>query len=420
MTGLPGGGVALAAIDHDAGAGDPECLAGEVEGDYIGDIPWGWARGEPSAALQPSPAGPSASSTAGAGSTVIPSGQCMPRAGAWPGGGAMRPAWWIVLAVAALTAVTGVMFSFPAGPRPACGRTPAVAPAIKHVIIVMLENRSYSQVVGSPAAPYQTQLAKECGSATEAFGATHGSAPNYLAVSAGQYPSSSVRGCNYYACASNQDNIYQQLDGAGLTWKAYEEAMPSACDKSSAWPYKIGHSPAIFYTGISAAECQGRVLPVADLATRAGSFHDDLKDAALPSVAWVTPSRINDGENPCARSCALRSADRWLRNFLALIAVAPAYQDGSIIVLATYDEGRGWDNRFGEDCANKTADLAGLQPSCHIPLFVVWQYARPGSNSTFFTLYSVTRTVEDIFGLPCLAHACDPATASLAGSGFGF
>jgi phospholipase C len=332
----------------------------------------------------------------------------------------MRPAWGIVLVLAALTAVTAVIWSFRAVPPSVCGQTPAVRPAIRHVIIVMLENRSYDQVIGSPAAPYETGLARQCGSATEAFGATHGSAANYLAVSAGQYPSSSIRGCNYYACASNEDNIYEQLDDAGMTWKAYEESMPSACGKSIAWPYKIGHNPAIFYTGIGAAECQDRVLPVADLTARAGPFYDDLKDAALPSVAWVTPSRINDGEKPCVPSCALRSADKWLRDFLALVAVAPGYRDGSILVLVTYDEGRGPDNAIGEDCASKAADLAGLQPSCHIPLFVVWQYVRRGGNSTFFTLYSVTRTVEDIFGLPCLAHACDAATASLAGSGFGF
>ena len=59
-----------------------------------------------------------------------------------------------------------------------------------------------------------------CGNATEAFGATHGSGSNYLAISAGQYPSSSVDGCNYPACASSEHSIYQQLDSAGLTWKA--------------------------------------------------------------------------------------------------------------------------------------------------------------------------------------------------------
>jgi acid phosphatase len=338
----------------------------------------------------------------------------------------MKSGWAKILALAglaalaAVTAVIAVTRQSPAVPVPLCGRTPAARPAIRHVIIVMLENRTYGQVVGSPVAPYETRLASECGNATEAFAATHGSVSDYLAVSGGQYPSSSIHGCNYSACASDEDNLYQQLGRAALTWKAYEESMPSACDKSSAWPYKIGHNPAIFYTGISAAECRADDVPVTDLTARSGTFYDDLQNGALPAVAWVTPNRNNDGEKRCARSCALASADRWLRGFLTLVTAAPAYRNGSVLVLVTDDEGTGPDNEFGENCANKTADLAGAQPSCHVPLFVVWQYARPGRNSTFFTLYSITRTVEGLFGLPCLAHACDPVTASLAGRGFGF
>lgn len=343
----------------------------------------------------------------------------------WAGAGqgwweALRSVWAIALVLAAAGTLVAVIWSSAAVPRPLCGQVTAPRPALRHVIIVMLENRSYNQVVGSPAAPFQTRLARECGSATEAFGATHGSAANYLAVSAGQYPFSSLKGCAYLACVSDEDNIYQQLDRAGLTWKAYEESMPWACDKSSSWPYKIGHDPAIFYAGIGAAECRARVVPVADLTARAGAFYNDLRGGSLPSVAWITPNRINDGEKPCSSSCPLISADRWLRNFLALVTVAPAYQDGSILVLVTYDEGRGRDNKFGENCTDKTADLDGLQPSCHVPLFVVWQYARPGKNSTFFTLYSLTRTIDGIFRLPCLAQACSAATASLADSGFGF
>lgn len=337
------------------------------------------------------------------------------------GRGAWKPAWVIAgVALVAVGAWLAVTSSSPAARRSLCGQAMAERPALRHVIIVMLENRSYGQVAGSPAAPFQARLARECGNAVEAFAATHGSAPNYLAVSAGQYPSSSVRGCAYLACVSNQDNIYRQLDRAGLTWKAYQESMPVPCDKSSSWPYKIGHDPAIFYAAIGAAECRARVVPVADLAARAGAFYDDLRSGRLPSVAWLTPDRINDGEKPCSASCALMSADRWLRDFLTLVAAAPAYQDGSVVVLVTYDEGRGPDSKFGENCADKTADLDGSQPSCHVPLFIIWQYARPGRISTFFTLYSLTRTIDDLFGLPCLAHACSPATASLAGSGFGF
>lgn len=335
----------------------------------------------------------------------------------------MRWLWVAALAVVVLAAVTVTAVTWPApGRRPGglCGQIPAVRPVVQHIIVVMLENRSYGQVIGSPDAPYQTKLARICGSATEAFSATHGSAPNYLAASAGQYPISSLHGCNYSACASGENNIYQQLDNAGLSWKAYEESMPSACDKSSAWPYKIGHNPAIFYTGISPAQCRADDVPVADLTARSGVFYDNLQNGTLPSVAWVTPNRNNDGEKPCPRSCPWTSADTWLRKFLTLVSAAPAYQNGSILVLVTYDEGRGPDNAFGENCADKTADLAGLRPSCHVPLFAVWQYAKPGNISTFFTLYSVTRTIEDTFGLACLANACSHATASLAGAGFGF
>ncbi len=326
----------------------------------------------------------------------------------------------LAYAVLAAVAVTSVALSPAVQPGQLCGQAALVRPAIRHVIIVMLENRSYDQVVGKVAAPYQTRLASLCGNATEAFGATHGSASNYLAISAGQYPPSSVHGCNYPACASSQDSIYQQLDRARLTWKAYEESMPSACDKSSAFPYKIGHNPAIFYTGISSAECKANDVAVASLTARSGVFYNSLRSSSLPAVSWVTPNRNNDGEKPCKASCALGSADTWLRKFLTLVAASPAYQQGSVLVLVTYDEGRGPDNAVGENCAHKTADLAGQQPSCHVPLFVVWQDARPGKNSTFFTFYSVTRTIEDMFGLPCLAHACGPAAASLAGGRFGF
>ena len=50
----------------------------------------------------------------------------------------MRPAWGIVLVLAALTAVTTVIWSFRAVPPLVCGQTPAGQPAIRHVIIVML------------------------------------------------------------------------------------------------------------------------------------------------------------------------------------------------------------------------------------------------------------------------------------------
>lgn len=54
--------------------------------------------------------------------------------------------------------------------------------------------------------------------------------------------------------------------------------------------------------------------------------------------------------------------------------------------------------------------------SCHVPLFVIYPYTPAGTiDSVFLDHYSVTRTVEDLFGLPHLAHAGDSQTKSLLG-----
>lgn len=327
-----------------------------------------------------------------------------------------RPGRWRLLFVlaAALTLIAA-MSAGTAQARSLCGTTKATA-APRHVVIVMLENRSYNQVIGNGAAPFENSLATSCGVAASMWGATHSSAANYLAVSAGQFPSSSVHGCNYAACASTETSIYQQLGSAGRGWKAYEEAMPSACDKSSGPSYKIGHNPPIFFTGISGSECKARDVPVANLTMRSGAFWHDLEGGHLRAVSWITPDTSDDGEASCGGDCALSLADSWLQNFLSLVAASNEYRSGSTAIFVTYDEGTGAGSKIGEDCTDKAADLAGSQPSCHVPFFVIYPGTRPGARSkTFFDHYSLTRTIEDFFGLGYLAHAADSQTASLAG-----
>jgi phosphatidylinositol-3-phosphatase len=303
-------------------------------------------------------------------------------------------------------------------PLAMCGN-PGPAPGpVQHVILVMLENHSYSQVVGSPGAPYQTSLAAKCGSATAMFGATHSSAANYLAVSAGEYPPSRPAGCGKVAaCADPSDNLYHQLNAAGLTWRGYMESMPSPCTASSGGSYKIGHNPILFYTDLTSAQCQASDLPVDSLTAESGPFWNDLQNQTLPAFSLVTPNLSDDADQG-----GLPAADTWLQGFLGLVTASPSYQAGNTLVLITYDEGSGPDYTVGEDCANMSLDLpitdgvSAQQDSCHIPLLVVYPFTWAGaSDGTFFDLYSITRTVEDLFGLPHLAHAGDPQTASLAG-----
>jgi phospholipase C len=306
-----------------------------------------------------------------------------------------------------------------AGP---CGSTATPVP-IRHVIVVMLENRSYKQVVGSPDAPYETSLATHCGVATAMFGATHDSAANYLAVSAGEYPAASRRGCSSVgACADSSDNLYHQLAAAKLSWRGYEESMPRPCDGASEGTYKIGHNPAIFYRNISHSACLMGDVPIANLSATSGSFYDALQTQTLPSFSWVTPDKAHDGEGSSDAATALNQADTWLAGFTALVEQSASYRSGNTLVLITYDEGFGHDERNGEDCTNAALDLpvvngiSAHQDSCHIPFFVVYPYTPAGAaDGTFFDHYSVTKTVEDVFSLPHLAHAADAQTATLIG-----
>ena len=301
----------------------------------------------------------------------------------------------------------GTMAQLAAGPSAAgaspltlCGNPGSPSQPVQHVMVVMLENQSYPAVVGpGTKAPYENgTLATQCGLASQMYGVTHTSAANYLAMSAGTYPPKSVNGCfNVAACSSTSPNLFRQLDSSGAGWKAYEESMPSSCDPSGATAYKIGHNPALFY---GLARCASLDVGVPDLTAQSGALWTDLSNQTLPAFSFVTPNLNDDGEGPTR----LAGADAWLAKFLGTVQQSAAYQAGTTAIVVTYDEGTGPDSQKSEDCTNKTLDLAGSQPSCHVAAFVVYPWAS-GTDSTFFDHYSLTRTVEELFGLPLLAGA---------------
>lgn len=308
---------------------------------------------------------------------------------------------WVLLVGA------GVVFSAgtaSGAPLPMCGQTGRATTPIKHVLLVVLENKSYPDVVGHAGnAPFQGSLAAECGSASQMYGATHSSAANYLALTGGQYPPASTAGCSTVnACRSSAPSLFSQLENANLPWKSYVESMGSNCSAGAAPNYKIGHNPALFYPLI---DCQTDDVAVDDLTAHSGALWSDLSQQTLPAFGLVIPNLVNDGDYPNS----LASTDAWLQIFLGAVSQSAAYQSGSTAVVVTYDEGHGLDYADGEDCTNKTRDQAGGQPSCHIPFFVVYPWAS-GVDATFFDHYSVTRTIDDLFGLPPLFGAGSAAS----------
>src|SRR5215472_5804442 len=101
----------------------------------------------------------------------------------------------------------------------------AGVPAYDHIFVVVEENHAYNQIIGNPAAPTINQLAQTYGLATNYFGVTHPSEPNYVALAGGNL--FGVSSDNYYYTQSvNQPSLAQHLDAANESWKGYFQSMP--------------------------------------------------------------------------------------------------------------------------------------------------------------------------------------------------
>lgn len=63
----------------------------------------------------------------------------------------------------------------------------ATAPLPKpdHVVVVVMENHSYADIIGSADAPYINALAAQGASFSRSYAVTHPSEPNYLALFSG-------------------------------------------------------------------------------------------------------------------------------------------------------------------------------------------------------------------------------------------
>ncbi|HET9792584.1 MAG TPA: alkaline phosphatase family protein, partial [Candidatus Angelobacter sp.] len=137
------------------------------------------------------------------------------------------PSTFLLFALFCFSALTlsgcggGSLSSNFGGGGPGSGNT---LPTPDHVIVVVLENHSFSQVIGSPSMPYLNSLANAHSLATNYFGDVHPSIGNYFMLTTGQLESVDD---NFTGTVSD-DNIVRALNGAGKSWKAYMESIPSA------------------------------------------------------------------------------------------------------------------------------------------------------------------------------------------------
>jgi hypothetical protein len=277
-----------------------------------------------------------------------------------------------------------------------CGT--ATAPhAYQHVIWIWMENHSLNEIIGNTSqAPYLNSLAAECGLATNYHNITHPSLPNYLAATSGiarhSLPVTTYLDCGVSAlCHMTASSIF----GQGETWKAYQESMPSSCDRSNSGEYAVKHNPPPYYSSLSG--CANRDVPYTQLAT-------DLAGTTLPAFSFITPNMINDMHDG-----TIAHGDAWLASHLPVILNSTPYKSGTTAVFITWDEGSG--GRTFKECDETDVTNA----SCIVPTIVISPTTPAGTRSgTFFSHYSLLATTEQLLGLPRLASASSAPTMTAA------
>jgi phosphatidylinositol-3-phosphatase len=296
------------------------------------------------------------------------------------------------LQTAAAIAVCLVAFGPDALPAALRDAAPATAtgaprlPRLHRVAVLVLENREYRRVIGSPHAPYLNALARRYSLATRYYAIGHPSLPNYMALTGGS--TFEIRhDCN--GCDSEAPNLISQLDQAGISWKSYFESLPRPGFLGTrSYRYTKHLNPFVYYRSITrSAADRSRIVPM----TRLGR---DLRRHRLPRLLWIAPNLCHD-----SHYCSVRASDRFAAKLVPRLLRRLGPSD---VLFVTWDEGT---TRRGAH---------GRPGGGHIALIAAGGAARRHARiSTVANHYSLLRTIETGLGLDPLGQAGAPSTPLL-------
>jgi phosphatidylinositol-3-phosphatase len=251
-------------------------------------------------------------------------------------------------------------------------------PMPDHIVIAVLENHSYSQIIGSPAAPFINSLADDTLSAlfTDSHGITHPSQPNYLILYSGTTQgviNDEVPSGNPFTTA----NLGRQLIDAGRTFITYSEDLTEAgYNGATSGYYARKHNPLANWMGTGPNQVSSNTnQPLTVFPS------DDF--TLLPTVCFAVPNLNNDMHNG-SDPARITTCDEWISSNLGGY-IQWAKANNSLFIL-TFDED---DHSSGN----------------HILTVFTGQMVQAGQYSTRIDHYSILNTIENIYGLPYLGDS---------------
>jgi phosphatidylinositol-3-phosphatase len=330
-------------------------------------------------------------------------------------------------------------------------------PAIRHVFIIVLENESASTTFGpnSPAPYLAKTLTSEGAYLPNYYGIGHESNDNYIAMISGQAPNPQNQAdCQIFdnfepgtigsygqavgeGCVfpSEVKTIADQLDGAGLTWRDYNQSMgddptreATVCahpgigqqdhtqTETSTDAYAARHNPFVYFHSIidNTTLCDDNVVNL-------NLLPQDLASAAsTPNYVFITPDLCGDGHdatcsNP-SRAGGFGGIEQFLQQWVPKITSSPAFKTQNGLLIITFDEAATSDT---SSCCGEIPGPNSPEPGVNGPgggdvgAVLLSPCIKPGTVSKVpYNHYAMLRSVEDIFGLPHLGYAQLPGEQS--------
>jgi len=231
----------------------------------------------------------------------------------------------------------------PTPPPPSTGTVPQFG----HVVLVVEENSSYSEVIGSSEMPYLNSLATQYGLATQYFANTHPSIGNYFMLTTGQI----VTNDDSFTGRVEVDNIVRELLGSGKSWRSYAES------RYDPLLYAKRHDPLSYFSDVVDSSTQMQNL------TLLSQFSSDMTNNVLPNFSFVVPNLLNDGHDG-----PLQLADAWLQDNIAPLLSNPTFQKDGLLIIV-----------FDEAATSDSTNGGG-----HVAAVVISAKAKQGYKSTTF------------------------------------
>lgn len=252
---------------------------------------------------------------------------------------------------------------------PRINLTATALPTPEHVVIVVEENRSQTNIIGNTSAPFINMLAANGAMMAQSFAVTHPSEPNYLALFAGD-----TFGLKQNTCpinGGNLPNLGSELLATGHTFMGFSEDLPSVGSTvCSAGKYGRKHVPWVNFSNVPSSNS----VPFSEFPTPENY-------ASLPTVSFVIPNADNNMHDG-----SIAQGDVWLNRHLS--AYAASAKTNNSLLIVTWDEDDGGSRN-------------------QIPTIFYGAHVRPATYTQTISHYNVLSTLEQMYGLPKTGNAAN-------------